>query len=86
MISVYHLAEGSLASQLKQWILTWAHVSVLVYEWIENPVACTLRVQVGPSSLMLFLLMIKVKRFSCSLSAHNWENNGCRWVTKLMDN
>ena len=86
MISVYHLAEGSLASQLEQWILTWAHVSVLVYEWIDNPIACTSRVQVGPSSLTLFLLMIKVKRFSCSLSADNWENNGCRQVTKPMGN
>ena len=86
MINVYHLAEGSLASQLEQWILIWAHVSVLVYEWIDNPIACISRVQVGPSSLMLFFLTIKVKRFSCSLSADNWENNGCRRVTKPMGN
>ena len=71
MISVYHLVEGSLTSQFEQWILTWAHVSILVYKWIDNLIACTLRVQVGPSSLTLFLLMIKVKRFSCSLFADN---------------
>ena len=86
MTSVYHLAEDLLASQLEQWILAWAHVSVLVYKWIDNLMACTSRVQVGPSSLPLFLVMIKVKRFSCSSSADNWENDGCRWVTKPMGN